>query len=68
MNLRCENCNDSIEVPTLDPSPAFARQDPRPVEDEYTCPHCGSVIQVLGTVDGGYYVLLLRIGAEPDND
>ncbi len=68
MKIRCENCNGLIEVPTEDPSPTMARQEPMPLEGNYTCPHCRSVIQVLRTVDGGYYMLLLSIGAETDTD
>lgn len=68
MNIRCENCNGSIEVPTEDPSPTITREEAVPIEGNYTCPHCSSVIQIMRTVDGGYYLLLLSIGPETDID
>jgi Zn finger protein HypA/HybF involved in hydrogenase expression len=68
MNIRCENCNGPIDVPTAEPTPASARQEPRALEGKYSCPHCGSVIQIVGTVDGGYYVLLLSIAGDSDGE
>ena len=68
MNVRCENCNGSIEIPMADRDPTIAAQVPGPLAGEYICTHCGSVIQVLRTVDGGFYLLLLSIGPETGND